>query len=64
MRPETRKSLQMLFAARWNLPFAAAHAKLTNKEMKIIFNGYCELHPPTYPPGQELPSTEHSAEQG
>jgi hypothetical protein len=47
-RPETKKSLEMLFAAKWNLPKAADNANLTNKEMKIIFNEYCCLHPPTY----------------
>jgi hypothetical protein len=47
-RPETKESLRCLFAAKWNLPKAAANANLTNKEMKIIFNEWCELHPPTY----------------
>ncbi len=47
-RPETRKSLKMLFKARWNLPKAAENASLSPKEMKIIFNEYCEMHPPTY----------------
>ena len=48
MRPETRKSMEMLFTARWNLPKAAKHADLTNKEMKITFNEYCVFHQPTY----------------
>ena len=48
MRPETRKSMEMLFTAKWNLPKAAEHAKLTNKEMKITFNEYCVFHPSTY----------------
>ncbi len=48
MRPETRKSMEMLFSAKWNLPKAAEHANLTNKEMKITFNEYCAFHPPTY----------------
>lgn len=48
MRPETRKSMEMLFTAKWNLPKAAKHASLTNKEMKITFNEYCAFHPPTY----------------
>ena len=50
MRPETRKSMEMLFTAKWNLPKAAAHANLTNKEMKITFNEYCHFHPATYKP--------------
>ena len=48
MRPETRKSMEMLFSAKWNLPKAAEHANLTNKEMKITFNEYCAFHPPIY----------------
>jgi hypothetical protein len=48
MRPETRMSMEMLFVAKWNLPQAAKHANLTCKEMKIIFNEYCNFHPPTY----------------
>lgn len=48
MRPETRKSMEMLWSAKWNLPTAAAHANLSNKEMKITFNEYCHFHPPTY----------------
>lgn len=47
-RPETKKSLEMLFSAKWNLPKAAENANLTNKEMKIIFNEYCCLNAPTY----------------
>ena len=38
MRPETQQSMEMLFAAKWNLPKAAKNAGLTNKEMKITFN--------------------------
>jgi hypothetical protein len=48
MRQETRTSMEMLFAAKWNLPQAAKHANLTCKEMKITFNEYCNFHPPTY----------------
>lgn len=48
MRPETRKAMEMLFYAKWNLPKAAAHCGLTNKEMKITFNEYCAFHPPSY----------------
>jgi len=48
MRPETRQSMEMLFTARWNVPTAAANCRLTWKEMKIIFNEYCRLNPPTY----------------
>ena len=48
MRPETRQSMEMLFAAKWNLPKAAKNAGLTNKEMKITFNEYCRFHPAVY----------------
>ena len=48
MRPETRESMEMLFCAKWNLPKAAKHCRLTRKEMMITFNEYCNLHPPTY----------------
>ena len=48
MRPETRYSMEMLFTAKWNVPTAAKNCGLTNKEMKITFNEYCRLHPPTF----------------
>jgi hypothetical protein len=48
MRPETRQSMEMLFAAKWNLPKAAKNCKLTEKEMKITFNEYCSLHESTW----------------
>ena len=44
MRPETRKSMEMLFRAKWNVPQAAKHCNLTEKEMKITFNEYCAFH--------------------
>lgn len=45
MRPETRVSMNMLFAAKWNVPQAANHCGLTWKEMKITFNEFCRLNP-------------------
>ena len=48
MRIETREAMEMLFCAKWNLPKAANHCKLTRKEMMITFNEYCNFHPPTY----------------
>lgn len=48
MRPETRQSMEMLFVAKWNIPKAARNAGLTDKEMKITFNEYCNLNPTTY----------------
>jgi hypothetical protein len=53
-RPETKKSLEMLFAAKWNVPKAADNANLTNKEMKIIFNEFCCLNAPTYVTDSEV----------
>ncbi len=48
MRPETKEAMEMLFSAKWNIPKAAAHCNLTNKECKIVFSEYCRLHSPTY----------------
>ena len=48
MRPETREAMEMLFTAKWNLPKAAKHCNLTEKEMKITFNEYCNFHGPTH----------------
>ena len=48
MRPETRESMEMLFCAKWNLPKAANHCRLSRKEMMITFSEYCALHGPTY----------------
>ena len=50
MRVETREAMEMLFHAKWNVPKAAKHCNLTNKEMKIIFNEYCNFHDITYIP--------------
>ena len=54
MRPETRQSMEMLFVAKWNVPKAARNAGLTDKEMKITFNEYCNFHPPIYNEAGEL----------
>ena len=53
MRPETREAMEKLFTAKWNIPKAAKHCNLTNKEMKITFNQYCSMNPPTYDPLNE-----------
>ena len=34
MRPETRIAMEMLFAAKWNLPKAAKYCNLTEKEIQ------------------------------
>ena len=48
MRIETREAMEMLFSAKWNLPQAAKHCRLSRKEMMITFNEYCALHEPTF----------------
>ena len=48
MRVETREAMEMLFTAKWNIPKAAKHCNLTNKEMKITFNEYCNFHAAGY----------------
>jgi hypothetical protein len=53
-RPETKESLRKLFSAEWNLLKAADNANLTYKEMKIIFNEFCELNLPTYVPEEQV----------
>ena len=50
MRPETRKAMEMLFTAKWNIPKAAKYCNLTNKEMKITFNEYCNFQDTNYIP--------------
>ena len=56
MRPKTRQSMEMLFAAKWNVPKAAENCGLTVKEMKITFNEYCLLHPPSYVEQYKFPN--------
>ena len=48
MRLETREAMEMLFSAKWNLPKAAKHCRLSRKEMMITFSEYCALHETTY----------------
>ncbi len=54
MRPNTRKSMEMLFSAKWNVPQAAQHCGLTVKEMKITFNEYCRFHKPLWEDTNQL----------
>jgi hypothetical protein len=37
-----------LFHAKWNLPEAAKHCGMTNKEMKLTFFEYLKYHKPNY----------------
>ncbi len=58
MRTETRKSMEMLWSAKWNLPKAAKYCNLSIKEMKITFNEYCHFYPPTYEEGSVAESVD------
>ncbi len=47
--PENVKEAnEALFHSRMNLPQAAAHCGMTNKEFKMTFREYLKYHPPTY----------------
>jgi hypothetical protein len=50
MRQETRHAMEMLFRAKWNVPEAAKYCGLSQKEMKITFNEYCNFHDTSYTP--------------
>lgn len=39
---------ESLFYAKMNLPAAADHCGMTNKEMKLTFWEYLKYHPPIY----------------
>ena len=53
MSTTRHESLEMLFAARWNIPRAARHIDVTNDEMKQLFREYCKNNPPRYNPNEE-----------
>ena len=42
------ESNQALFRATMNLPTAAAHCGMTQKEMKLTFREYLKYHPKDY----------------
>jgi hypothetical protein len=47
--PENVKEAnEALFAAKWNLPQAAKHCGMSQKEMKLTFYEYLKYHPRTY----------------
>ena len=52
MRPETREAMEKLFYAKWNVPKAAKHCNLTDKEIKCVFSEWCGFNPPLYPEGK------------
>jgi transcriptional regulator with AAA-type ATPase domain len=39
---------EALYRAKWNLPKAAEHCGMTNKEMKLTFFEYLKYHAPDY----------------
>jgi hypothetical protein len=39
---------EALFSATMNLPNAAAHCGMAQKEMRLTFYEYLKYHPPTY----------------
>lgn len=43
-----REAHEALFHATMNLPAAAAHCGMTQKEMKMTFWEYLKYNPPTY----------------
>lgn len=47
--PENVKEAnEALFYAKWNLPKAAKHCGMTQKEMKLTFFEYLKYNPKTY----------------
>ena len=47
--PENVKEAnEALFTAKWNLPEAAKHCGMTQKEMKLTFREYLKYHPKEY----------------
>jgi hypothetical protein len=45
-----QESNEALFTAKWNLPKAAKHCGMTQKEMKLTFWEYLKYNPSTYKP--------------
>ena len=43
-----KESNEALYRAKWNLPQAAKHCGMTNKEMKLTFWEYLKYHRPDY----------------
>lgn len=43
-----REANEGLFSSKLNLPQAALHCGMTNKEMKLTFYEYLKYHPPIY----------------
>ena len=47
---------ESLFRATMNLPAAAAHCGMTNKEMKLTFREYLKYHAPNFEITEDSPS--------
>jgi hypothetical protein len=43
-----KESNEALFTAKWNLPQAAKHCGMSQKEMKLTFWEYLKYNPPIY----------------
>lgn len=43
-----KEANESLFHAKWNLPKAAKHCGMTQKEMKLTFFEYLKYNPPCY----------------
>ena len=43
-----KEANEALFHATMNLPHAASHCGMTEREMKMIFREYLKYNPPTY----------------
>ncbi len=43
-----KEANEALFAAKWNLPQAAKHCGMSQKEMKLTFFEYLKYNPITY----------------
>jgi len=48
VRQKTQEAMEMLWKCEVNLPQAAEHAGLTQKEIKMAFAAWVLTHPPTY----------------
>ena len=46
---------QNLFRAKWNIPTAAEHCGMTQKQMKLTFREFLKYHPKDYNTMIQLP---------
>jgi hypothetical protein len=53
-----REANEALFRATMNLPMAAQHCGMTNKEMKMTFLEFLKYHQPDYATPETGPSSE------